>query len=475
MAGQTKLIIVTSNEDLIRQITFNKSLNTHIIDLDNNQQSSSLLTTGNDMNMTILDKLFESNSNNDLLYKDALDLPRPKKPKTNQIRKKSIDLVCVICGDRAIGYNYDALSCNSCKAFFRRNAHQPTAKIRCVTGQGQCSVGNEVRRKCTRCRLNKCLAMGMRRDFVMSEEQKQERRKKMEENQTMTMNSSSNPDQQTETLDEIDQLLMNINESDENLLFNASDNMLIDIFSIDDWLTIQNIQSSFTFYMCLPTVRCIDVFDFTNLTSALITWSQFADGIGLRYINFFRHLDEFENLHVDDRLILIKYNMFSLYPFCKCYNYKSTNDCCATEECEERIKHRYFFQLCGAPSDMHQSFIDIVVSLVHITDQDPIFISLLLIVLLFSQGLSMSDEEPLLKDPLAVYQIQFRYTTILWNYMVNKQGEAIAQKQFVQLIQVIFQSQSMIKEMREVLRNQLMISDIVDQITPLMQTVLHVS
>lgn len=33
-------------------------------------------------------------------------------------------MICAICGDRAIGYNYNALSCSSCKAFFRRNVHQ---------------------------------------------------------------------------------------------------------------------------------------------------------------------------------------------------------------------------------------------------------------------------------------------------------------------------------------------------------------
>lgn len=29
---------------------------------------------------------------------------------------------CGVCGDRALGYNFNAVSCESCKAFFRRNA-----------------------------------------------------------------------------------------------------------------------------------------------------------------------------------------------------------------------------------------------------------------------------------------------------------------------------------------------------------------
>jgi len=32
------------------------------------------------------------------------------------------DKICSVCGDRALGCNFDAVSCESCKAFFRRNA-----------------------------------------------------------------------------------------------------------------------------------------------------------------------------------------------------------------------------------------------------------------------------------------------------------------------------------------------------------------
>jgi len=38
MAGQAKVIIITSNKDLIRQISLNKTTDTHIVALINDQQ-----------------------------------------------------------------------------------------------------------------------------------------------------------------------------------------------------------------------------------------------------------------------------------------------------------------------------------------------------------------------------------------------------------------------------------------------------
>jgi hypothetical protein len=37
--------------------------------------------------------------------------------------KKSEDMICTICGDRAIGFNYNVISCAACKIFFRRYAN----------------------------------------------------------------------------------------------------------------------------------------------------------------------------------------------------------------------------------------------------------------------------------------------------------------------------------------------------------------
>ena len=44
-----------------------------------------------------------------------------KKDATSQINECAI-LFCHICGDKARGMNFNAISCMSCKMFFRRNA-----------------------------------------------------------------------------------------------------------------------------------------------------------------------------------------------------------------------------------------------------------------------------------------------------------------------------------------------------------------
>lgn len=37
-------------------------------------------------------------------------------------KKKKDEKLCKVCGDKALGYNFNAITCESCKAFFRRNA-----------------------------------------------------------------------------------------------------------------------------------------------------------------------------------------------------------------------------------------------------------------------------------------------------------------------------------------------------------------
>nr|ABS00248.1 ecdysone receptor A isoform [Omphisa fuscidentalis] len=83
--------------------------------------------------------------------------------------------LCLVCGDRASGYHYNALTCEGCKGFFRRSVTKNAVYI-CKFGHG-CEMDMYMRRKCQECRLKKCLAVGMRPECVVPEPQCAQKRK----------------------------------------------------------------------------------------------------------------------------------------------------------------------------------------------------------------------------------------------------------------------------------------------------------
>ncbi|XP_004700420.1 bile acid receptor isoform X2 [Echinops telfairi] len=77
------------------------------------------------------------------------------------------DELCVVCGDRASGYHYNALTCEGCKGFFRRSITK-NAVYKCKNG-GNCVMDMYMRRKCQECRLRKCKEMGMLAECLLTE------------------------------------------------------------------------------------------------------------------------------------------------------------------------------------------------------------------------------------------------------------------------------------------------------------------
>ncbi|CAF4272238.1 unnamed protein product, partial [Rotaria sordida] len=124
MANPTKIIIITSDEDIIRQFAFNKNKNTYVIDMDDNNNNRQITPIEKNDNSTINSNFLPELTRNDQVNKRTIDTTDHNQSKSVKTRKKSTDLICTICGDRAIGYNYAVLSCASCKAFFHRNGHQ---------------------------------------------------------------------------------------------------------------------------------------------------------------------------------------------------------------------------------------------------------------------------------------------------------------------------------------------------------------
>lgn len=100
---------------------------------------------------------------------------------------------CAVCGDKALGYNFNAVTCESCKAFFRRNA-LAKKQFTCPFNQN-CDITVVTRRFCQKCRLKKCLDIGMKSENIMSEEDKMAKRRKIESNRAKRkMNEHKSPE-----------------------------------------------------------------------------------------------------------------------------------------------------------------------------------------------------------------------------------------------------------------------------------------
>ncbi|XP_052770340.1 nuclear hormone receptor HR96-like isoform X3 [Mya arenaria] len=99
-------------------------------------------------------------------------------------RKNKEDKFCGVCGDRALGYNFDAISCESCKAFFRRNAPKGLDYFKCPYEE-KCKMDVSNRRFCKRCRLRKCFEIGMRKEYILTDEEKMRKRQRIDDNRRM--------------------------------------------------------------------------------------------------------------------------------------------------------------------------------------------------------------------------------------------------------------------------------------------------
>ncbi|CAF1013610.1 unnamed protein product [Adineta steineri] len=486
MNHPTKMIIITSNKDLIDELSTKKSADTQIINCNGNNLIDLISKDNNNsFDFNFLAQLSELNSNNDQIYKHVLDTSQDNRSKIGKTSKKTTNLVCVICSDHAIGFNYDVLTCASCKAFFRRNAHHHPDKLRCLTGEKKCSIDYSSFRKCQRCRLVKCFMLGMRRDFIITDEVKRKRRQRIEENRQLSYEyqstnetiNSTNDEHLSQTIQEIDQLLMDT-DNDNIISHDTNEGNIMErisskSLSIEDRSEIGSIELNYSSIFHTDNITSFP-FNMSDRTSALISWSEFTNRNVLKLIEFFQHIDEFENLNLDDKFILIKYNLLSLHLIQKCLNYNVLTGSFTNMNDEDRLKRREFFNLCYGTSGIRESFKSLMNSFSIITEQDSTLIKLILIILIFTKGLSMNENEPFLKDTQAVNRAQSYYIRLTWNYLIDKQGEQKTIQQFMKLLSEITRIQLLNINYRQFFRSQLQSTDALERFSPLMKSVLNI-
>ncbi|XP_028402025.1 nuclear receptor subfamily 2 group C member 1-A-like isoform X2 [Dendronephthya gigantea] len=95
---------------------------------------------------------------------DLLAFTRSSQPEQGNVSQDVVDFTkqsCLVCDDIATGRHYGVITCEGCKGFFKRSIRK-NMRYTCQD-RGDCPIDRSQRNRCRRCRLNKCLKMGMKK------------------------------------------------------------------------------------------------------------------------------------------------------------------------------------------------------------------------------------------------------------------------------------------------------------------------
>ncbi|XP_025068054.1 vitamin D3 receptor [Alligator sinensis] len=70
---------------------------------------------------------------------------------------RNVPRICGVCGDKATGFHFNAMTCEGCKGFFRRSMKRK-AMFTCPFNS-DCKITKDNRRHCQACRLKRCLCI----------------------------------------------------------------------------------------------------------------------------------------------------------------------------------------------------------------------------------------------------------------------------------------------------------------------------
>merc|ERR1711899_124748 len=158
-------------------------------------QSPSLFLDNGNVQFTEIKTEPQPYSPSNVSTSSPLPDPMQQQQQSSRSQRPQEDL-CLVCGDRASGYHYNALACEGCKGFFRRSITK-NQRYACKYSGDSCEIDMYMRRKCQSCRLKKCYAVGMRADCVVPEDQCLKKRMAKNKSNSETSPASVSPMQQS--------------------------------------------------------------------------------------------------------------------------------------------------------------------------------------------------------------------------------------------------------------------------------------
>ncbi|XP_051790463.1 LOW QUALITY PROTEIN: androgen receptor [Erpetoichthys calabaricus] len=189
---------------------------------------------------------------------------------------------CLICGDEASGCHYGALTCGSCKVFFKRAA-EGKQKYLCAS-RNDCTIDKLRRKNCPSCRLRKCFDAGM--TLGARKLKKIGQLKAPEEIVSQNQNESMLP--------------MNPQASIARLEIFQNQPVFLNILEVIE----------------PEVVNCAhDNSEPDSATSLLTSLNELGERQLVKVVKWAKALPGFRNLHVDDQMTIIQYSWMGIMVF----------------------------------------------------------------------------------------------------------------------------------------------------------------
>ncbi|KAL5021810.1 hypothetical protein ScPMuIL_000965 [Solemya velum] len=337
---------------------------------------------------------------------------RRPKPKDGSV------LFCGVCGDKAMGYNFDAITCESCKAFFRRNATK--TKVFTCSFDGNCKMDTHTRKFCSGCRLKKCFEIGMRKDWILSEDQLSKRRHKPRPSSSPSSSSgplkyeSATPPEVTSNFTGYDYLGSNAEadfsptkseiEESEDEPKPCPEDILIQIKNIEE-----------KYDSCFNSAYTEEQADRLKTPSSANELFNMTDIFIRRLIKFAKKIPEFNKLKQEDQIHLLKGGIMEILVLRSAMGFNKQSSVwqfkTAAASKEEKIKLDPSVIAKNLGQSMYADHISFVKSLHELTQSNSTIMTLLFIIELFS------SDRPNLQDKDAVSEGQEKFSYWLKLYL----------------------------------------------------------
>jgi vitamin D3 receptor len=149
--------------------------------IDNNQFYNSI---GGVINTLINTRLAQQQQQNNFMMSNPAMHQQQHQPQqinnnnnnnSHNINYSADESKCHVCGDKSTGSHFGGISCESCKAFFRRSVQRNRFEDYKCSYSGECKMNTNTRKICQFCRYKRCLGIGMRPKWVLSDDERHQK------------------------------------------------------------------------------------------------------------------------------------------------------------------------------------------------------------------------------------------------------------------------------------------------------------